>query len=153
MWYTTAEMTQFRRDAVEFAEFVFQANRESNDPELWPKLLLRAYRGACSASSPENVFLVMDTTQAPRNDEWMGIEKWAIRQINVDSKRRRRQIWRVIRWMQDATLPNELIKTQMTRQALRKQSGPSVKYAYYKANLVARSLYTFKETTTCCTKF
>ena len=81
------------------------------------------------------------------NDEWMGIERWAIQRINSDTKRRRRQMWRALRWGQDATHPNELISAQMTRKAMSKQSGPSVMYAKYKANLVAQSLYPSKDTT------
>jgi hypothetical protein len=146
MWYSIDEMRAFRVDATALAEFVSKASRDSDDPDLWPKLFLRAYRGFCCASRPDDISRAMYAARAPMNDEWIGIERWAIQRINADTKRRRRQMWRTLRRLQDASLSNELISAQMTRKAMRNQSGPSVMYAKYKASLVAQSLYPSKET-------
>lgn len=145
-WYTRQDIANFCREAFATAEqFVTQ---EEEDMQLEKKeslctsyILGQAYRGFCRVKTFADMVEVLNQTPPTwtLSIDAIGLDRCIVSEIGQDRQERRKRIVRQVTAAQQLFTYDIQQRQGKVRQVSRTISQPSRLYAYYVAQLVARS--------------
>lgn len=135
LWYTETDYHQFKSDSKIHVKRVLQRDHARADP--WCPRLLRVWQEFCSTGDDAEAQLGLMLTGSPVDATMVGMEKWMLPAVSMDTASRRRRCFATVRLWQDDARLDPRTRAARISQACLEANHPAQLFAQYLAAAAA----------------